>query len=243
MRNWLIILGFTLMPGLSMAQENSVKLDSVKIDHDDKPSLQRGAKLFVNYCLSCHSAAYMRYNRMAKDLDIPKRLVEQYMMFTADKIGGLMKSNMPPEEAKRAFGTVPPDLTLIARSRTPEWIYTYLRSFYRDKTSPSGWNNIVFPQVAMPFILYRLQGVQSAVFDKDKTTGARRFDKFELIQKGTMTPQEYAVAMRDLTNYLAYMAEPAKIVRHHIGRYAMVFLGLLLVLVVLLKHEYWRDVK
>ncbi len=231
------------MPGLTMAEESPIKLDAVTIDYNDKPSLQRGAKLFVNYCLSCHSAAYMRYNRMAKDLDIPERLVEQYMMFTADKIGGLMKSNMPPEEAKSAFGTVPPDLTLIARSRSPEWIYTYLRSFYRDESSPSGWNNIVFPQVAMPFILYRLQGVQSAVFVKDETTGTRRFEKLELIQKGDMTPQEYDVAIRDLANYLAYMAEPARIIRNHTGRYVMLFLGLLLILVVLLKHEYWRDVK
>jgi len=242
MKNFLIVF-FLLVPGLSMAGEGAIKFDPVNIDHDDKPSLQRGAKLFVNYCLSCHSAAYMRYNRMAKDLDIPEKLMAKYMMFTADKPGELMKSNMPADLAKTAFGTVPPDLTLIARSRSPEWIYAYMRSFYRDESSSTGWNNIVFPQVAMPFVLHRLQGVQSAVFTKDSTTGARRFDKFEMAQKGRMTAQEYDQAIRDLTNYLAYMAEPAKLVRHHIGKYVMAYLLLLRLLVALVKHEYWRDVK
>jgi len=229
-----------LIPSLGMASGGHVKLDPVNIDLNDKASLQRGARTFVNFCLSCHSAAYMRYNRMGKDLGISEELVADNLLFAADKVGELMKAVMPPEDAKNAFGTVPPDLTVTARSRGPEWLYTYLRSFYRDEASASGWNNIVFPHVAMPHVLYEWQGEQRAIFKEHK--GAKVFEGFELAKAGTMDEATYNKAARDLTNFMVYLAEPAKLVRYRIGTYVIIFLLLFLFVAYLLKKEYWKDV-
>lgn len=233
------------------------KLDPVKIDLNDKLSLQRGARIFVNYCLSCHSAAYMRYHRMGHDLGISDELVKENLLFAADKVGDLMKAVMPREDAKLWFGTAPPDLTLIARSRGPEWIYTYMRSFYRDDKSPSGWNNIVFDNVAMPHVLYEWQGQQRAVFQTikrkvvtkgpdgkkvEKLVEEKVFDRLELVKPGTMPPAQYDAAMRDLTNFFVYLGEPAKLVRYDIGIYVLLFLAVFAVVAYLLKKEYWKDV-
>lgn len=219
-------------------------LDPVKIDLGDQPSLQRGARIFVNYCLSCHSAAYMRYNRMGQDLGISEELVKENLLFAADKVGDLMKAVMPQDDAKLWFGTAPPDLTLIARARGPEWVYTYMRSFYRDDSAPSGWNNIVFDRVAMPHVLYEWQGHQRAVFKTVETHGMKQdvFDHFELERPGSMTPKEYDAAMRDLTNFLVYMAEPAKLERYRTGVFVLIFLALFGFIAYLLKKEYWKDV-
>ena len=219
----------------------TVECDAVDIDLSDKASLQRGARTFVNYCLSCHSAGYMRYNRMGHDLGISEELVKENLLFAADKVGDLMKAVMPKEDAKLWFGVAPPDLTLIARARKPAWVYTYMRSFYRDAKSPSGWNNIVFANVAMPHVLYEWQGDQRAVFKKDEH-GTEVFDRFEIERVGTMTQQEYDRAMRDLTNFLTYLGEPAKLVRYEIGVYVLIFLAVFLVFAYLLNKEYWKDV-
>ncbi|MDX1408049.1 MAG: cytochrome c1 [Saprospiraceae bacterium] len=160
------------------------------------------------------------------------------MMFAGDKIGDLMKTTMPPEDAKKWFGIAPPDLTLAARVRKPEWIYTYLRSFYLDDTSTSGWSNTLFPNVAMPHILYELEGSKQLV-GKDPHTGK---PTYKFIKAGTMTTEEYNAAMRDLTNFLVYLAEPIKLKRYSIGAYVIGFLLLLLLVSYALKKEYWRDV-
>ncbi len=239
MKKLLLLLTLVSMP--AFASGGKVHLDDVDIDMSDTASLQRGAGLFVNYCLSCHSAAFMRYQRMSEDLQIPKEVVEENMMFTADRIGGLMKSTMPAEDAKVWFGKAPPDLSLIARSRGPEWIYTYMRSFYLDDNSPSGWNNVLFEKVAMPHVLYDLQGARHAVFKKDEH-GTEVFDHFEMVKPGSMNEDEYDSAVRDLTNFMVYLAEPARLVRYKLGVYVLIFLAIFFVFAYLLKKEYWKDV-
>ncbi len=236
----IIIVLLLSVPALGLAAGNNLKLDSVDIDLSDKASLQRGARTFINYCLSCHSAGYMRYNRMGKDLGISDELVSGNLLFAADKIGDLMKAVMPAEDAKKAFGTVPPDLTLVTRSRGPEWFYTYMRSFYRDESSASGWNNVVFPDVAMPHVLYSWQGEQRAIFKEHE--GRRVFDRFEVGSSGSMSEEVYTDTMRDLTNFMVYLGEPAKLVRYRIGTYVIIFLLIFLFVAYLLKKEFWKDV-
>jgi len=236
----IIIVLLLSVPALGLAAGNNLKLDSVDIDLSDKASLQRGARTFINYCLSCHSAGYMRYNRMGKDLGISDELVSGNLLFAADKIGDLMKAVMPAEDAKKAFGTVPPDLTLVTRSRGPEWFYTYMRSFYRDESSASGWNNVVFPDVAMPHVLYAWQGEQRAIFKEHE--GRRVFDRFEVGSSGSMSEEVFTGTMRDLTNFMVYLGEPAKLVRYRIGTYVIIFLLIFLFVAYLLKKEFWKDV-
>ena len=239
MKKLLLILSLVASP--AFASGGNVHLDEVDIDLSDKASLQRGARIFVNYCLSCHSAKFMRYNRMAEDLEIPEEVVEENMMFATDRIGGLMKTTMPEEDAKKWFGKAPPDLSLIARSRGPEWLYTYMRSFYLDAASPSGWNNTLFEKVAMPHVLYSLQGARNAVFKKNEH-GVEIFDHYEMVKPGTMLEDEYDEAVRDLTNFLVYVGEPAKMVRYKLGIYVLIFLFIMLIPAYLLKKEYFKDV-
>jgi len=246
MKKAILILLCVALPGISLAAGGeNVKLDAVKVDLNDQHSLQRGARLFVNYCLSCHSAAYMRYNRMGEDLGIPEKLLVKNMLFIPDakgelKPGSLMKSNMPVDVAKATFNTVPPDLTLVARARGPEWFYTYMRSFYRDEKAVSGWNNTVFPHVAMPHVLQDLQGAQRAVYRTEKNESV--FDHFEIEKAGSMNAQEYDAAMRDLTGFMVYLGEPAKLVRYRLGIVVLVFLAIFFAVAYLLKKEYWKDV-
>jgi ubiquinol-cytochrome c reductase cytochrome c1 subunit len=239
MKKLFLLLTLVSMP--VFASGGGAHLDEVDIDMNDTASLQRGAGLFVNYCLSCHGAAFMRYNRMAEDLQIPEEVVEDNMMFTADRIGGLMKTTMPEEDAKKWFGKAPPDLSLIARSRGPEWIYTYMRSFYLDENSPSGWNNVLFEKVAMPHVLYNLQGARKAVFKKDEH-GKVIFDHYEMVKPGSMNEEEFDSSVRDLTNFMVYLAEPARMVRTKLGVYVLIFLAIFFVFAYLLKKEYWKDV-
>lgn len=239
MKKLFLLLTLVSMP--AFASGGGEHLDAVDIDMNDTASLQRGAGLFVNYCLSCHSAAFMRYNRMAKDLQIPEDVVKDNMMFTADRIGGLMKTTMPDADAKKWFGKAPPDLSLIARSRGPEWLYTYMRSFYLDDSSPSGWNNVLFEKVAMPHVLYNLQGARKAVFKKNDH-GKEVFDHYEMVKPGSMNEEEFDSSVRDLTNFMVYLAEPAKMVRYKLGVYVLIFLAIFFVFAYLLKKEYWKDV-
>jgi len=242
MKKLLILLVLAVLPAGAFASSgHGPKLDPVNIDLSDKASLQNGARIFVNFCLSCHSASYMRYNRMGHDLGISEELVKENLLFAADKVGDLMKAVMPPDDAKLWFGVAPPDLSLIARARKPAWVYTYMRSFYRDPKSPSGWNNVVFPHVAMPHVLYEWQGNQRAAFKKD-AHGVDVFEGFEMERPGSMSVEEYDAAMRDLANFLVYLGEPAKLVRYQIGVYVLIFLAVFLVFAYLLKKEYWKDV-
>ena len=257
MKKIIFILLCAVLPGTVLASGGGdAKLDAVHIDLNDKDSLQRGARIFVNYCLSCHSASYMRYNRMGEDLGISEELVKENLLFAADKPGELMKAVMPRDDAKLWFGTAPPDLSLVARARGPEWFYTYMRSFYRTDKSPSGWDNTLFQHVAMPHVLYEWQGEQRAVYrtvkhesvvEKDgkkikKLSEEKVFDHFEIEKPGSMTAAQYDAAMRDLTNFMVYLGEPAKLVRYRIGVYVLVFLTIFFVLAYLLKKEYWKDV-
>ncbi|MDX2478684.1 MAG: cytochrome c1 [Gammaproteobacteria bacterium] len=239
MKKLFLLLTLVSMPVFASGG-GGMHLDDVDIDMNDTASLQRGAGLFVNYCLSCHSAAFMRYNRMSEDLQIPEEVVENNMMFTADRIGGLMKTAMPAEDAKTWFGKAPPDLSLIARSRGPEWIYTYMRSFYLDDSSPSGWNNVLFEKVAMPHVLYNLQGARHAIFKKDEH-GVEVFDHYEMVKPGSLNEDEFDASVRDLTNFMVYLAEPARMVRYKLGVYVLIFLSIFFVFAYLLKKEYFKD--
>jgi len=242
MKKLLILFLLAGLPAAALASSGEgVKLDAVNIDLNDKASLQRGARIFVNYCLSCHSAGYMRYSRMGHDLGISDELVKENLLFAADKVGELMTAVMPKADAKAWFGVAPPDLTLVTRARGPNWFYTYMRSFYRDDKSPSGWNNTVFPHVAMPHVLYEWQGHQRAVFKKD-AHGVDLFENFELARPGSLSAEEYNNAMRDLTNFMVYLGEPAKLVRYQIGIYVLIFLAFFTVFAYLLKKEYWKDI-
>lgn len=238
MKRLLSFLLLALFAPLSVAAGVGKPLDSVYVNLSDTASLQRGARLFINYCLSCHSAAYMRYNRMAKDLDISEEVLKDNLLFAGDKVGDLMTTNMAGEDAKKWFGVQPPDLTLVAKVRKPDWIYTYLRSFYLDEKSPSGWNNSLFENVAMPHILSGLQGSQRLA-GMNSETGR---PEFTLVSKGSLTGEEYDKAIRDLTNFLVYLSEPIRLKRHTIGVFVILFLLGFLVLAYLLKKEYWKDV-
>lgn len=191
-------------------------LDSVYINLDDRESLQKGAKTFANYCLSCHSIKFMRYNRMADDLGISDEVLRTNFLQPSQKPGEQMDVNMSEEDAKRWFGTVPPDLSLTARSRSPEWIYTYLRSFHADENSVTGWNNDLFEDVAMPNVLYKLQRDQS--------------------------PEEFNETVRDLVNFFVYVAEPVKLIRYSIGIWVLIFMGVFTVIAYYLKREFWKDI-
>jgi ubiquinol-cytochrome c reductase cytochrome c1 subunit len=237
-----------LAPALALAAGGDVKLDRAPIDPDDQASLQRGARNFVNYCLNCHSANYMRYNRL-RDIGLTDQQILDNLVFTGVKVGDLMKIAMPPKEAKEWFGGTPPDLSLIARSRSShagsgaDWLYSYLRAYYRDPERPTGWNNTVFPNVGMPHVLWELQGEQVLAERKVQGPG---FEKSEPVLKldkpGLLTPVEYDRFVADLVNYLVFMAEPARASRETIGMFVLVALGLLFVLAYALKKEYWKDV-
>ena len=203
------------------------------IDANDYASLQRGARTFVNSCLNCHSANYMRYNRL-KDIGLTEQQIKDNLLFAGEKVGDTMKTAISTKDAKKWFGVAPPDLSVEVRARGADWVYAYMRGFYRDETTPTGWNNTVYDKVAMPHVLYELQGEQVMNHETHK---------LELVKPGKLSPSEYNAFVGDLTNYMAFMAEPAKQQRKHLGLWALLFLGVLLVLAIKLKKEYWKDIK
>ena len=217
-------------------------------------SLQNGAKLFVNYCLNCHSAAYVRYNRM-RDIGLTDEQIKDNLLFTGDKIGETMKTALDPKQAKDWFGAVPPDLSVIARSRAAigqgtgaDYLYTYLRSYYRDTTKATGWNNLLFPSVGMPHVLWELQGVREAKFvdEKDPHDASKtvhRFAGYEQVTPGTMNANEYDQAVADLVAYLQWMGEPTQHQRQRIGVWVLLFLALFTLIAWRLNAVYWKDVK
>ena len=243
MKKLLTIL-LALAPLSAFAAGGGVPLDSADIDLDDQASLQRGAKYFVNYCLNCHSARYMRYQSMM-ELGLTEDQVKDNLMFPGDKVGEQMTIAMSPEDAEKWFGAAPPDLTLVARLRGEDWVYTYLRSFYEDHSRPLGMNNVVFPSVGMPHVLWELQGTQRAVWEE--TTDAdgqshKVFKGLELVEPGTLSPEEYDQVSRDLTAYLSWLAEPMQQERKRLGFWVLLFLAVFTVLAYLMKKEYWKDV-
>lgn len=245
MKKLISVFVLAMSPVVGFAAGTSVHLDEAPVDLNDIGSLQRGAKYFVNYCLNCHSASYMRYNRMGRDLGINDDLLKENLLFTADKVGATMDVAMSKEDAKRWFGTVPPDLSVVARSRGADWLYTYLRTFYVDETRPFGVNNLVFKDVGMPHVLWKLQGLQKAVFETQTDADGNKhevFQSFEIVEPGTMTADEYDAVSRDLVNYLVYMGEPAQQARKRLGVWVILFLLVFLVVAYALKKEYWKDV-
>lgn len=228
----LIVLPSILI--VQMAVANEVKIGvTAPIDASDHASLQRGAKAFINNCLNCHSANYMRYNRL-QDIGLTAKQIKDNLLFAGEKVGDTMTVAMNPKDAKKWFGVVPPDLSVEVRARGADWVYAYMRGFYRDETTPTGWNNIVFDKVAMPHVLYELQGEQILNHETHK---------LELVKPGKLSPSEYNAYIGDLINYMAFMAEPGKQQRQQLGWWVLLFLCVMLVLARKLKAEYWKDIK
>ncbi|HSJ49587.1 MAG TPA: cytochrome c1 [Gammaproteobacteria bacterium] len=245
MRKTILILLIALVPAWAMAAGPSIPLDKANINLHNKESLQRGAKLFVNYCLSCHSAQYQRYNRMARDLGLTDEQVAENLVFTGAQVGEQMKIAMSREDATRWFGAPPPDLTLVARSRGVDWLYTYLRTFYIDESRPFGVNNEVFPSVGMPHVLWELEGMKKATtettVDKDGNPHTV-ITGYEMVKPGSLSPAEYDRSVRDLVAFMAYIGEPAQLERKRLGVWVLLFLAVLLVVSYLMKKEYWKDI-
>ena len=227
-----LILILAILPLIALANEEKIGV-TAPIDATNYASLQRGAKTFINNCLNCHGASYMRYNRL-KDIGLTEAQIKDNLLFAGEKVGDTMKVAMNSKDAKKWFGVAPPDLSVEVRARGADWIYAYLRGFYRDSTTTTGWNNTVYPKVAMPHVLYELQGEQVMNHETHK---------LELLKPGKLSPSEYNNYVGDLTNFMAYMAEPGKQQRQHLGWYALLFLGVLLVLAKKLKNAYWKDIK
>jgi len=220
----------------------------------DQAALQRGAKTFVNYCLNCHSASFMRYNRL-RDIGLTEQQIRENLIFTGVKVGDLMTASIDARDAKEWFGATPPDLTLVARSRADgskgsgaDYLYTYLRGFYRDDSRPTGWNNIVFPAVGMPHALWEMQGTQRAVFEEEKDAHdpakvTHVFKGFETETPGTMSKAEYDATVADLVAFMTWMAEPVRSTRTQLGIGVLIFLAIFTVIAWRLNAVYWKDVK
>ncbi|MGB2246685.1 MAG: cytochrome c1 [Alcanivorax sediminis] len=214
----LAVILFSCLPLVAFAAGggNNEYVVKAPVNLQDKVSLQNGAKLFVNYCMGCHSLQYMRYSRMAEDLGISEELVMANLNFATEKFGDQMENAMPEAAAKKWFGTAPPDLTMVTRLRDSDWVYSYLINFYEDESRPFGYNNHVFPNVGMPHVMAGLEA--------------------------DLGEDEFKEAMGDITNFLTYTAEPVRLERERLGVYVLIFLGILLIPAYLLKKEYWKDV-
>lgn len=242
-----------LLPVFAQASSGGGYTETVHLQPNNKASLQRGARTYVNYCIGCHSLGYLRYNRMATDLGLPADIVEENMIFTSNangkrhKVTDMMDSAMTTEYAKGAFGVAPPDLSLTARSRGVDWVYTYLKTFYVDESRAStGHNNLAFPEVGMPNVLWELQGLQRAVYtEEDDGHGKKHevFEGFEQITEGQLSAAEYDKVIRDLVNFLHYAAEPGRAQRISMGIWVMLFLLVFTAGAYVLKKEWWRDVR
>ncbi len=251
MNAYLIALLCLVLSGFAAASEQAYHLDKAPLDVHDQASLQRGAKYFVNYCMGCHSLQYQRYSRVAQDIGLTDEQVKNNLIFTPDtKVGDTMKIAMPRKEAGQWFGAAPPDLTVIARARGADYLYTYLRTFYLDPKRPWGVNNAAFPLVGMPHVLWELQGWQEPVY---KTAGhghegegggepKEQLAGFKLVKTGSMTPPEFDAAMADLVNFMTYVSEPAQLERRRIGWWVLGFLVIAFAVFYPLKKEVWKDV-
>src|SRR5690554_3552420 len=259
MKKLFAALMFSVLPLTAMAVGPAIPLDKVDIDLTDKAAMQDGLKTFTNYCMGCHSAKFQRYERVANDLGIPEEVMMENIVFTDAKIGDHMKIGMQPADAKVWFGAAPPDLTLVARVRGEDWLYSYLRTFYEDPSRPLGWNNTVFENVGMPNVLAELQGRQvkgckpmpvreNGKIVRDTLTGEamleEQCDVLTVVEgTGTQTEEEFDTTVRNLVAFLSYSADPIKETRHRIGVYVLLYLAFFFVFAYLLKREYWRDIK
>jgi len=249
---WFVSLALTLggaAPALA-AGGDSIAWDKAPNKTNDFPALQEGAKLFVNHCLNCHSAAFMRYNRL-QDIGLTAQQIKDNLLSTTDKVGETMKANIDPKQAKEWFGGLPPDLTLIARSRAgkggtgADYLYTYLRTYYRDPTKATGWNNLAFPNVGMPHVLWELQGEREPQFDviKSNDRETQVFKGWKQITPGTLTPAQYDQSIANLVGYLQWMGEPGQNTRVRIGVWVLLFLGVFTVIAWRLNAAFWKNVR
>ena len=246
---WQMMLALSaLVAGAAVASEAPGGV--IKPAHNDitnRASLQRGARNFVNYCMGCHSARYVRYSRLGADLGLSEQQVIENLMFTGERIHDTMRTSMRPEDAARWFGTTPPDLTLIARSRGPDYIYSFLKSFYVDPSRPTGVNNMVLPGTAMPHVLWEREGLKEAVYDGESdaqhNTVHKRFKEFRSIRPGSDSAKEFDEFVRDTVNFLDYIGEPMQLERRSIGLRVLTFLLVFFLFAYFLKKEYWKDVK
>jgi ubiquinol-cytochrome c reductase cytochrome c1 subunit len=249
-----IALGLVMALGLTAGAHASggggIAWDKAPVKTNDLASLQNGAKLFVNYCLNCHSAAFMRFNRL-KDIGLTDQQIKDNLLFTTDKVGETMKAAIDPKQAKEWFGANPPDLTVIARAKAgqgtgADYLYTYLRTYYRDETKATGWNNMVFPSVGMPHVLWELQGERQPIFEEREEHGhtVEVFTgKWKQVKPGTMTPLQYDQAVGDLVNYLQWMGEPAQNTRVRVGVWVLLFLLCFTLIAWRLNASFWKNVK
>jgi ubiquinol-cytochrome c reductase cytochrome b subunit len=257
-------MALTVLPLKAVGASAQVELDHIDIDITNEASLQNGAKYYMNYCMGCHSLQYARYQRTANDIGVPDEVFEEFLKFdNSAKIGDLMENSMSEQAAKKWFGAAPPDLTLVARSRGTDWLYTYLRSFYEDPSRPWGVNNKVFPDVGMPHVMLEEQGMQTCApgtvkeangtTKRDPLTGEEvLFDEegkalnpcgsFDLVYAGKQSPEEFDQTIYDLVNFLAYTAEPMQEDRKRIGVYVLMFIALFWVFAYLLNREFWKDI-
>ena len=242
MKRLIAILSLALLPFAGIASEGPA-LENANIDLRDQASLQRGAKYFVNYCMGCHSIKFFRYERM-QDFGLTKEQIKENLLFDkSKKVGAVMDINLPAAAAAEWFGTAPPDLSLTARRRHGggDWIYTYLKGFYKDDSRPFGVNNTIFPNVGMPHVLVELQGVQEAEIETDEH-GNKHVKSLKVVEPGKLSPEEYDQVARDLANFLTWVSEPVKLKRQQLGIWVMIFLAIFFVISYLLKKEYWKDV-
>ena len=238
------IVAFALAVGLGggAAAQHEAELEPANNNIANTASLQRGAKYFVNYCMGCHSAKYVRYNRLGEDLQLSDQQLIDNLMFTGERPFDTMSIAMKPDDAKRWFSISPPDLSLIARSRGTDYIYTYLHSFYADSERPTGANNVLLPNTSMPHVLWQLQGIQRAVFEADEH-GVQEFKGFEMVRPGELEARAYDDVVRDIVNFLDYIGEPMKRERQQLGVRVIGFLLVFLLISFMLKKEIWKDVK
>lgn len=244
MRFGALVFVSAMLAAAGASAQHEVELDEAGNSVANTASLQRGARYFVNYCLGCHSAQYVRYNRLAEDLQLTENQLLENLMFTGQRPLDTMSIAMDPADANRWFGVTPPDLSLIARSRGTDYLYTFLRGFYADESSPTGVDNIVLPGTAMPHVLWQLQGVQHAVevADPEHPDEAPHLE-LELATPGTMSEAEFDEVVRDVVNFLDYIGEPMQLERQRLGIWVIVFLLVLLLISYMLKKEIWKDVE
>lgn len=244
MRSAALVFVSAMLAAAGASAQHEVVLDEAGNSVANTASLQRGARYFVNYCLGCHSAQYVRYNRLAEDLQLTENQLLENLMFTGQRPLDTMSISMDPVDANRWFGVTPPDLSLIARSRGTDYLYTFLRSFYADESSPTGVDNLVLPGTAMPHVLWQLQGVQHAVEVTDpEHPDAAPLVELELETAGTMSEEEFDEAVRDIVNFLDYIGEPMQLERQSLGIRVIAFLLVLLLISYMLKKEIWKDVE
>lgn len=248
-----IMLALVAALGLTVgahASEVGIPWDKAPNRTNDMGALQNGAKLFVNYCLNCHSAAFMRFNRL-QDIGLTNQQIKDNLLVTNAKVGDTMKAAIDPKQAGEWFGANPPDLSVIARSRAgaqgsgADYLYTYMRTFYRDESKPTGWNNMAFPNIGMPHVLWELQGDRRPVFESVTEHGhtTQVFKKWEQVSPGTLSPEQYDQVVGDLVSYLQWMGEPVQNTRVRIGVWVLIFLGIFTFLAWRLNAAYWKDIK